>query len=76
MVATTAPRRSLLSAPSTLHLDRLVGSGQVLRAGGGPAVEQAQQLLGAHGFNPGPVDGIMWVQRRARRWSRSSAVAD
>ncbi|MFZ9888815.1 MAG: peptidoglycan-binding domain-containing protein [Myxococcota bacterium] len=59
MVATTSLRHEPRRLPSSSHLDQLVSGGQVLRSGGGPAVQQAQQLLGAHGFSPGPFDGIM-----------------
>lgn len=65
MVTAAALRRETTALPSTAHLDRLVGSGHVLRSGDGPAVEQAQRLLGAHGFNPGPVDGLMGPKTRA-----------
>lgn len=64
-MVTTAIRREASPLPSSEHLDRLVARGDVLQGGDGPAVREAQQLLVAHGFEPGPVDGEMGPRTRS-----------
>jgi hypothetical protein len=64
MVATVAPRRD--SLPTSVQLQRQLEQGRTIHVGShGEAVREAQQLLKAHGFDPGRVDGDMGTKTRA-----------
>lgn len=65
MVSTAAPRRDS-ALPSAAHLERAVEQGRLLKPGAsGPEVREAQELLKAHGFDPGMVDGDLGPKTRS-----------